>query len=217
MVEKNALHRQTSKSTCREFQRLEQSTKLSIIKPCSQQHVTQSQIGTWSIPQFHEFIKGENKSTIEWQRLHPAMASYYFRYCSWESWGVYYFFHLSKEVLPRFLSRAQFLRQLSTALFTVALASRISTSVNLCSTIPIGPGWRTWITVSTSCSTCLISRGSLWGNNLRKGITLNFVSIQIPVIKTEHHFRKNITCLWIINIAHHNLSWHHHELIQLKA
>jgi hypothetical protein len=25
----------------------------------------------------------------------------------------------------------------------------------LCSTIPIGPGWRTWITVSTSCSTCL--------------------------------------------------------------
>jgi len=155
MVEKNALHRQTSKSTCREFQRLEQSTKLSIIKPCSQQHVTQSQIGTWSIPQFHEFIKGENKSTIEWQRLHPAMASYYFRYCSWESWGVYYFFHLSKEVLPRFLSRAQFLRQLSTALFTVALASRISTSVNLCSTIPIGPGWRTWITVSTSCSTCL--------------------------------------------------------------
>ena len=155
MVEKNALHRQTSKSTCREFQRLEQSTKLSIIKPCSQQHVTQSQIGTWSIPQFHEFIKGENKSTIEWQRLHPAMASYYFRYCSWESWGVYYFFHLSKEVLPRFLSRAQFLRQLSTALFIVALASRISTSVNWCSTIPIGPGWRTWITVSTSCSTCL--------------------------------------------------------------
>jgi len=39
MVEKNALHSQTSKSTCREFQRLEQSTKLSIIKPCSQQHV----------------------------------------------------------------------------------------------------------------------------------------------------------------------------------
>jgi hypothetical protein len=25
----------------------------------------------------------------------------------------------------------------------------------LCSTIPIGPGWRTWITVSTSFSTCL--------------------------------------------------------------
>lgn len=57
--------------------------------------------------------------------------------------------------LPTFFSRVQFLRQLSTALFTVALASKISVSVNLCSTIPIGPGWRTWITVSTSCSTCL--------------------------------------------------------------
>jgi hypothetical protein len=68
-------------------------------------------------------------------------------------WSVY--IDLSKEPAPGFLSRVEFRRQFSTALLTVASASRISASVNLCSRIPIGPGCRTLITVSTSRSTCL--------------------------------------------------------------
>lgn len=52
-------------------------------------------------------------------------------------------------------SRLAFLRQLSTALRTVAFASRISSAENLCSTIPNGPGCNTLITVSISCSSCL--------------------------------------------------------------
>ena len=65
------------------------------------------------------------------------------------------YFDLPIEPVARFLSKFQFLRQFWTALLTVPCASRISASVNLCSTIPIGPGCRTLITVSTSRSTCL--------------------------------------------------------------
>lgn len=71
-----------------------------------------------------------------------------------EKWCSDYFWIKSLNTLLLF-SRFAFLRQLSTAVRTMAFAWRISTAEKLCSTIPKGPGCSTLTTVSISCSSCL--------------------------------------------------------------